>query len=120
MRSLPATPNQFLGGPTSGTSSSPGTFRSLVVADLPSTVYGTQSANVVYAGPTTGAAAAPTFRALVLADLPTAASVAANTIYAGPTSGSNATPAFRTAVFNDLPVTLARIDVNVALYCGAL
>lgn len=30
----------------------------------------TQSANVVFAGPTTGAAAAPTFRALVAADVP--------------------------------------------------
>lgn len=32
---------------------------------------GVQSANTVYAGPTTGAAAAPTFRGLVNADLPT-------------------------------------------------
>lgn len=31
----------------------------------------TQAANVVFAGPTTGSAAAPTFRALVVADLPT-------------------------------------------------
>jgi Pectate lyase superfamily protein len=33
----------------------------------------TQSANVVFAGPTTGSAAAPTFRSLVAADLPTVA-----------------------------------------------
>src|SRR5262249_5622467 len=30
----------------------------------------TQSANTIFSGPTTGAAAAPTFRALVLADIP--------------------------------------------------
>lgn len=34
---------------------------------------GTQTANTVYAGPATGAAAAPTFRALVAADLPVVA-----------------------------------------------
>lgn len=33
----------------------------------------TQTANTIFAGPTTGAAAAPTFRAVVLADIPTAA-----------------------------------------------
>jgi hypothetical protein len=33
--------------------------------------YGTKTANVVLAGPATGAAAAPTFRALVAADIPT-------------------------------------------------
>ena len=32
-----------------------------------------QSANTVFSGPTTGAAAAPTFRALVAADIPAAA-----------------------------------------------
>lgn len=36
----------------------------------------TQSANAIFAGPTTGAAAAPTFRALVTDDLPGVASVA--------------------------------------------
>lgn len=35
---------------------------------------GTQSANLVYAGPASGAAAAPTFRALVSADLPVGSS----------------------------------------------
>ena len=33
----------------------------------------TQSANTVFSGPTTGAAATPTFRALVAADIPSAA-----------------------------------------------
>ena len=35
----------------------------------------TQTANFVFAGPTSGAAAAPTFRALVAADIPTAANL---------------------------------------------
>lgn len=73
------------------------------------------------AGPSSGTSAAPgVYRALVLGDMPTAAAVAANTIYAGPTSGSNAVPAFRAQVFNDLPVTLARINPEVALWCGGL
>jgi hypothetical protein len=41
----------------------------------------TQSANVVLAGPTTGAAAAPTFRALVAADLPATAVTAGSFTY---------------------------------------
>lgn len=52
----------------------------LSVAGSPVTTSGTlaltlatQSANTVFAGPTTGAAAAPTFRALVAADLPNTA-----------------------------------------------
>lgn len=36
------------------------------------TIYATQTANYVFAGPATGAAASPTFRALVDADIPTA------------------------------------------------
>lgn len=42
-----------------------------------------QSANVVFAGPTTGGAAAPTFRALVYADLSSLVGNAANTLAAG-------------------------------------
>lgn len=77
--------------------------------------------NTVMAGPTSGPGAAPgVYRALVFADLSTATVAPANTIYAGPTSGADATASFRTQVFNDLPVTTARIDVNVALWCGAL
>ena len=76
LRSLPATPNQFLGGPTSGTSASPGTFRSLVLNDLQSSVVAV--ANTVYAGPTGGGDAAATFRELVLSDMP--ADVVTNTV----------------------------------------
>lgn len=90
--------NAFLGGPTTGSAAAP-TFRTLVLADIPdiSSVYatisqlvsvqdslqagidskqatfGAQTANRVYAGPTTGSAATPTFRALVAADLPATA-----------------------------------------------
>lgn len=42
-------------------------------------VLATQSANLVWAGPTTGAAAIPTFRALVVADLPTSAAAGSYT-----------------------------------------
>jgi hypothetical protein len=37
---------------------------------LPTEEAPAQSANTVYAGPTSGSAAAPTFRALVAADIP--------------------------------------------------
>jgi len=93
------TANCVFAGPTSGGAATP-TCRALVSADLPAgtgtvtsvglslpsiiTVSGspvtgagtltgtlaTQTANTIWAGPTTGAAAAPTFRALVAADMP--------------------------------------------------
>lgn len=91
--------NLVFAGPTTGSAATP-TFRSLVTADLPAGVgtvtsvsatvpsflaiagspvttsgtlaltLQTQSAALVFAGPTTGAAAAPTFRALAATDLP--------------------------------------------------
>lgn len=90
--------NAVWAGPTSGLAAAP-TFRSLVAADIPSLSYvtsvglslpgifsvsgspvtssgtlsaslATQSANLVWAGPSSGAAAAPTFRSLALGDLP--------------------------------------------------
>lgn len=91
--------NTVWSGPTTGAAATP-IFRALVSADLPSgvgtvtsvglslpgiiTVSGspvttsgtltgtlaTQTANTVWAGPSSGAAAAPTFRAMVSADLP--------------------------------------------------
>lgn len=93
--------NAVLAGPTSGAAATP-TFRALVTADLPagtgtvtsvaqsvpaefsvggSPITGsgtlaitknTQSANQVWAGPSSGAAAQPTFRTLVEADMPSA------------------------------------------------
>jgi hypothetical protein len=88
--------NKVFAGPTTGADAAP-TFRSLVSADLtglvsiPVTVPGfmgvtttplgptttlaltvdNQSANLVFAGPASGGAAAPDFRALVAADYPT-------------------------------------------------
>lgn len=66
-----------------------------------------QNANLVYAGPSGGGAAAPSFRAMVAADLPAAvqaivAAIAANTVLAGPTSGSPAAPAARQLVAADI------------------
>ena len=63
------TQNLVLASPD-GSSGTP-TMRAIVNGDLPTVPnqLGTQSANVVFAGPTTGAAANPTFRALVGADL---------------------------------------------------
>jgi hypothetical protein len=61
--------NLIWAGPSSGGAVAP-TFRSMVLADLPSGIYGTQTATFVWAGPTSGGAAAPTFRALVAADIP--------------------------------------------------
>lgn len=78
-------------GPTGPPGSGSGTVTSVAltvpaefsVAGSPVTTSGTlavskatQSANTVYAGPTTGSAAAPTFRAVVPADLPLASSSA--------------------------------------------
>lgn len=95
--------NTVWAGPTSGGSAQPA-FRALVSADLPggtgtvtsvgltmpaefsvsgtpitgsgtlTVTKATESANQVYAGPTSGVAAAPTFRALVLGDLPSTVS----------------------------------------------
>ena len=67
-----------------------------------------QDANKVFAGPETGADAAPTFRALVAADIPSlnyvsSATVrAANLILAGPATGANSAPTFRAVVKADI------------------
>lgn len=112
--------NCVFAGPTSGGAATP-TCRALVSADLPAgtgtvtsvglslpsiiTVSGspvtgsgtltgtlaTQTANTIWAGPTTGAAAAPTFRALVAADLPSGTiigSLTANQIAYGSASNT--------------------------------
>jgi len=54
----------------------------------------TETANTVFAGPTSGGATTPTFRALGLTDLP---SIANNTVL-GNTSGSTAAPSALTAI----------------------
>jgi hypothetical protein len=54
----------------------------------------TQAANRIFAGPTTGAAAAPTFRALVAADLPALPTYTFSTVYS---AAGTALPAAGTA-----------------------
>lgn len=101
--------NLVFSGPSSGTVAATATFRSLVVADIPSglsyvtsvaqampsmfTVTGspvttsgtltsalaTQLGNLVFASSSAGATAAPTFRALVYADLPVPAAIGIGT-----------------------------------------
>jgi len=91
--------NIIFAGPSSGVASAP-TFRSLVAADIPALNYvtsvglslpaslfsvsgspvtssgtltgslATQNANLIFAGPSSGGAAAPTFRALAASDIP--------------------------------------------------
>ena len=63
----------------------------------------TEAVNSVWAGPSSGSAAAPSFRALQLSDLPTSAAQAANLVLAGPASGSNAVPSYRALVPSDEP-----------------
>lgn len=93
------TANLIFSGPSSGAPAAP-TFRALTTADIPSLAYvtsvalalpsimsvtgspvtssgtltgalTTQAANAIFAGPSSGAAAAPTFRSLTTADIPT-------------------------------------------------
>lgn len=88
------------------------------------------AANNVFAGPTTGASAAPAFRALVAGDIPgtlanttiptltistgiTYPNQTANFVWAGPTTGSAAAPAFRALVAADIPATLANTTIPV-------
>ncbi len=81
-----------------------------------------QNAAMVFAGPSSGNAAAPTFRALVPGDL---GNQVAGAFLAGPSSGANANAAFRAIAGGDVPkltintqtanYTLALSDGNVAL-----
>src|ERR1700677_771490 len=93
-----AAQNAFLAGPSSGGAGAP-TYRAIVASDIPALAYvtsvalavpsifsvsgspvtssgtitiglATETANYVWAGPSSGSAATPTFRALVTADLP--------------------------------------------------
>ena len=83
----------------------------------------TQTANLVFAGPTTGAAAVPSFRAIVPADVPQLfADQAANIVYAGPATGADAAPAFRALVAADIPdisATYQAADADLDVAAGA-
>lgn len=67
-------------------------------------VLDTQTANLIYAGPSSGAAAIPSFRNIVPADFGTQT---ANRVMAGPTSGGVANPTLRALVAADIPVISA-------------
>jgi len=114
--------NTLFAGPSSGAAAAP-TFRALTTADIPAlsyvtsvglalpsimTVSGspvtssgtltgaltTQAVNTVFAGPSSGAAAAPTFRALTTADIP---ALGGATISNDTTTATNLYPLFSTA-----------------------
>ena len=116
------TSNFVFAGPASGVPAAP-TFRALTTADIPAlsyvtsvglslpsimTVSGspvtssgtltgaltTQAVNTVFAGPSSGAAAAPTFRALTTADIP---ALGGATISNDTTTATNLYPLFSTA-----------------------
>ena len=73
--------------------------------------FATQSANLVFAGPTTGSAATPTFRALVLADLPSGISASFTNI----TSGTNTTAAMVLGTGSSLTVSGTGTNVSTAM-----
>lgn len=106
-----------------------------------------ENANTVWAGPTSGGAAAPSFRLLVNADLPattptvpvefvvsgnvaspagllaiTKANENANTVWAGPTSGSPGQPTFRLLASADIPAPamLAIVEVQGTFQTGTV
>ncbi len=72
----------------------------------------TQSANLVYAGPTSGSPVAPTFRSLVLADLPQG-SVSTYPLFA---AGAGTAPVYRAIATTDLPSPAAGGWYDVAFY----
>ncbi len=71
---------------------------------------GSQPANLVWAGPTSGGSSPPTFRSLVAADF---AAQNSNLVLAGPGSGGAATPTFRALVTSDLPGSVQGYSNNV-------
>ena len=98
----------------------------------------TSAANRVFAGPSSGAAAAPSFRALVAADIPTlaigtktsgtlavgrggtgATTASANRVFAGPASGDAAAPSFRVLKAADLPTDLTETESVVSKIIAA-
>jgi hypothetical protein len=92
------------------------------VANSPLTANGTlgvtlatQNAALVFAGPSSGNAAAPAFRALVASDM---GSQNASTFLAGPSSGNAANAAFRTLAGGDMPPLT--INTQTANYTLAL
>lgn len=117
--------------PSDGSGGGSGTVTSIaltapsifVVSGSPITTSGTiaitlntESANTVFAGPTTGAAATPTFRSLVVADLPTAIPLAnlateANNTILGNNSGVTGVP---------LALTVAQVNAILPVFTSTL
>jgi hypothetical protein len=84
---------------------------------------GPQSANTLYAGPTSGGLAPPAFRALVLNDLPSGiyGTQTANLVWAGPSTGPSAAPTFRALVSADFPApfnTVATTQTANTVFAG--
>jgi hypothetical protein len=64
-------PNTLLNGVVADAALVMGNFNAIATCiNTPGTLFGNQTANIVYAGPSSGGAASPTFRSLVGADLP--------------------------------------------------
>ena len=101
-----------MGSVTSVAMTTPGVL--FTVTGSPITTFGTlalnlvtQTANLVFAGPTSGAAATPTFRSLGLTDLP---SIANNTIM-GNNTGSSAAP---------VALTVAQVNAILPVFTSSL
>lgn len=75
-------------------------------------VLATQTANLIWGGPASGAAAAPTFRKLVASDF---GNHTANTVLVGPATGAAAAPTFRALVAADIPALTYVTSVGLAL-----
>ena len=86
-------------------------------SDVTTALGGTQNANKILAGPSTGADAIPTFRALVAADIPALSYVSSSTsqtqnyVFAAP-NGSTGTPTFRALVAADIPTLTGYITTS--------
>lgn len=93
----------------------------------------TQTANTVWAGPTTGAASVPTFRGIVAADLPlattsafgavkpdgTSITISAGVISSVSASGANPTATAGPTVINGTATTFMRSDAAPAIQLGS-
>ncbi len=139
--------NLILGGPVAGGAGFP-FFRGLVTADLPAgtgtvtsvgltmpaifsvagspittsgtlaVTLGNQSANLVWAGPASGAAAAPTFRSLVALDIPT--TLNSTTISTQLTVTTITTPAATRLTLTSLEPATGGADIGFILNASSL
>jgi hypothetical protein len=94
-------------------SGSPVTSSGTLTGDL-----ATQSANAVFAGPTTGAAAQPTFRALVAADLPNTSVTAASYGSASQVAGFTVDAQGRLTAASNTSISIAATAINDSTATG--